>query len=421
MKLLDVAFKDLRRVFSNPLGLVMLLGAPLLITGMIYFAFGGLVGDSDGFNLQPAQVLIVNEDQGAFGFNAGEELTDFLLSEEVSGILQANTADREREARSLVDEGEAGVAVLIPESFTSDALKEGGEAIITLYQDPTLSLAPAIVGDVISQFTDRFAGAKIAVEVVNKQLSSRGVILTSNQAQALASAYIGGGQGLDHEHSEKDGGGILVLNPEGDQTSAEGGVDYIAPVMAGMMIFFVFFMGANRAESIIIEDEEGTLARLFTTPTGRTVILGGKMLAIVLTLILQTGTLILSSSLLFGITWGEPIPVLLASFSMILAGSGFGVLIMSFLENTRQTGPVLGGVLTVTGMIGGLFTTGIPNLPSIFEKVKLSMPQGWALEVWQMVLSRAALQSILPSLLVLLSFGIATFTLGALFFRRRFA
>lgn len=47
--------------------------------------------------------------------------------------------------------------------------------------------------------------------------------------------------------------------------------------MAGQMIFFAFFTGGNSMMSILREDEEGTLARLFTTPTDRTNILMGKI------------------------------------------------------------------------------------------------------------------------------------------------
>jgi hypothetical protein len=64
---------------------------------------------------------------------------------------------------------------------------------------------------------------------------------------------------------------------------------------------------------------------------------------------------------------------------LIVAATGFGVMLMSFIKNTRQTGPVLGGVLTITGMIGGLFSNGMPNIPAAMDKVALSMPQGWAM------------------------------------------
>ena len=40
MKILDIAFKDLTRSFRSAFAVGMMFVAPLLITGLIYFAFG---------------------------------------------------------------------------------------------------------------------------------------------------------------------------------------------------------------------------------------------------------------------------------------------------------------------------------------------------------------------------------------------
>ncbi|MGD8731987.1 MAG: ABC transporter permease [Anaerolineales bacterium] len=419
-KLIDLALKDLRRAFNNFFGVAMMLGAPFLITGLIYFAFGGVGGDDDSYNLQPIRVQIVNSDQGISGFNAGEQLSEFLLSDSVSSIVHPTEVEQAAAARRAVDEQRADVAVLIPPDFTANAVSNEAEASVTLYQDPTLTLAPQIIRDLISQFTDGFAGAKIASDVVQAQFESRGLTLTRQENEAIANRYAQRLQAGDHQHGAETTSGIALVQPGSDPEVEQNGV-YIGPVMAGMMIFFVFFMGANGAQSIISEDEEGTLQRLFTTPTPRGTILGGKLLAVVLTLIFQTAVLLIASGLLFQISWGETLPVILASFSMILAAAGFGVLIMSLVKSTRQTGPVLGGVLTVTGMLGGLFITGIPDVPAFFDQAKLAMPQGWALEVWQRVLSGAPLEMIWVPFAVLTAIGIIFFSMGVLFFRRRFA
>ena len=57
--------------------------------------------------------------------------------------------------------------------------------------------------------------------------------------------------------------------------------------MTGMLIFFAFFTGGSTAQTIITEDEEGTLSRLFTTPSPPATILGGKLAAVFATLMVQ--------------------------------------------------------------------------------------------------------------------------------------
>jgi ABC-2 type transport system permease protein len=191
--------------------------------------------------------------------------------------------------------------------------------------------------------------------------------------------------------------------------------------MVAMTIFFTFFMAANSAESIIREDEEGTLARMFTTPTSQAIILGGKFLAVVLTLIVQVIVLLAASGLIFGIRWGQPLTVVLVTLALIVVAAGFGVLLMSFVQNTRQTGPVMSGVLTVTGMLGGLFTSGVPNVPELFDTARLTMPQGWAMHAWELTLQGASVGEVLGPVAVMFGLGALFFGVGVLLFRRRFA
>jgi len=61
MKMLDIAFKDLTRSFRSLFAIGMMVGAPLLITGLIYFAFGG--GHTSASDLPAVKVGVVNADQ----------------------------------------------------------------------------------------------------------------------------------------------------------------------------------------------------------------------------------------------------------------------------------------------------------------------------------------------------------------------
>jgi ABC-2 type transport system permease protein len=148
--------------------------------------------------------------------------------------------------------------------------------------------------------------------------------------------------------------------------------------------------------------------------------LAGKFVAVLITLIIQTSVLLTASALIFRISWGKPLSVVLATLGLIVAATGFGVMLMSFIKTTRQTGPVLGGVLTLTGMIGGLMTNGIPNVPEIMDKVALSMPQGWAMHAWKLSMAGSRAGALMLPTLVMLVLGGLFFTVGLLLFRKRF-
>src|SRR5512135_2663014 len=149
---------------------------------------------------------------------------------------------------------------------------------------------------------------------------------------------------------------MVVRTPSEKNQVSNPQTSMLGPVMAGMMIMFVFFTGASSASSLITENEEGTLNRLCTTPTSLASILGGKYIAILLILVVQVAVLMVAARVLFSIHWGRPVPVVLMAAGLVGAAAGFGILLMSFLKNMRQAGPVMGGVVTLTAMLGGLFT-----------------------------------------------------------------
>lgn len=414
MTILDVALKDLKRVFRSPFALIMMFGAPMLIAGLLYFAFGGLVSGKESFTLARTRVVVVNLDQpGSLSapFKAGEKLISFLQSKDVTSILQISIASDEASARSAVDKQEADVALIIPVNFSEAALTPDLNAVVMLYQDPTLTIGPGIVKDLVNHFMDGFSGAKIAATITTAASGSQPDPTVAAWAAMQYASYL---ESSDH------GSALHISSPTGQPEQAASHFSMIGSIMAGMMILFVFYMGANGAESIIREHEEGTLARLFTTPTSALTILAGKFLAVLITLFIQTTLLLGVSALIFRISWGQPLSVELAAFGLIVSATGFGVMLMSLIKNTRQTGPMLGGVMMITGMLGGLITNGIPNVPNVMDTISLSMPQGWAMQAWKLSLAGSNASALLLPTVVMIVLGVVFFAIGLQLFRRRF-
>jgi ABC-2 type transport system permease protein len=417
MNILDVAVKDLKRVFRSVFALIMMFGAPLLIAGLLYFAFGGLASGNGSFTLARTRIVIANLDQissSASSFKAGDMLIKFLQNEDLSDVLELTMAPDEVSARSAVDRQQADVALIIPANFTQAALTSEQNAAVLLYQDPTLTIGPGIVKDLVNHFMDGFSGAKIAAKVTSATIEKNGAQPDPSLAEQATTQY------ASYLESASHAAAIHVTSTSGNTEQATSHLTMIGPIMAGMLIFFVFFMGANGAESIIREHEEGTLARLFTTPASALVILAGKFVGVLVTLLIQATVLIAASALIFHISWGKPVSVGLATFGLIVAATGFGVMLMSFIKSTRQTGPVLGGVLTLTGMLGGLITNGIPNIPEIMDKIALTTPQGWAMHAWKLSLAGSSVGAIILPVLVLVALGAVFFMIGLTLFRRRF-
>ena len=117
MKVLAIAWKDLRSIARNVPALVMMLVAPLALAALLGFAFGG----GGGFDIAATKVVVANLDKGGAeaGQNAGAAIQSVLASRDLADVLETTTGDSAAAARQAVDDGEAAVAVIIPEDFSA--------------------------------------------------------------------------------------------------------------------------------------------------------------------------------------------------------------------------------------------------------------------------------------------------------------
>jgi ABC-2 type transport system permease protein len=312
-----------------------------------------------------------------------------------------------------VDNRQAGVALIIPANLSQQFSDLNSQATIELYKDPTLTIGPSIVQSILSQFMDNISGAKIAVDVYIKQTGS------TNQAQIgqVVSQYTASITNGDPTSA------LLDIQPT--TTTSEPVnmlVTVVAPIMGWLTIFYAFYTGASTAQSILREDEEGTLPRLFTTPTSHATVLGGKFLAVGLTVLVQTTVLLILGRLLFGFSWGALFPVVLVTLGTMLAAATFGIFINSLLKSTKQAGLIFGGLLTLLGIVGGLpvFAVGSNSVDTLV-KVSLIEPVGWAVQGLLKAMKGGQVQELLLTFGVLAAWSVVFFVVGVLRFQKRYA
>lgn len=418
MKALEITRKDLIQALRSSFGLGMMFGAPLLVAGLIYLAFGGA---SDKPEMPLTKVAVVNQDIPAPGAPAfGEILVSMLSDSSVSDWLSVQSAPDEESARALLKRQEVGVVLLISPGF-SRSLLEGAEGpSLRMLKDPALTIGPMIVEGMIRSLVDGVEGARIALALQRERREALGLApLTQAQRAALQESYQGWFIEAQRARFHSGGGALVVRAPS---ASGEEAVSQTAKILSlvliGQLIFFSFYTGAYSMISILREDEEGTLQRLFTTPTPRTTILLGKLLAVFLMVVVQALVMLTAGRVVFGVQWGSPLWVAPALLAQVVAATGLGVFLISLVKTPRQAGPVLGGALTALAMLGGLFTVGVPSMPGAFRLIALFTPQGWALEAW-----RACLEGRVSWWALGLSLvgGVVMFLVGAWRFARRFA
>jgi ABC-type Na+ efflux pump permease subunit len=435
MKALDIALKDLTRSFRSAFAVIFMFGVPLLVTGMFYFMFGN-VAENGGFNLPKTKVIIANMDEGGPKFQInpknipggrqadtmGELIVSILESDDLADLIDTSYASDPQAARASVDSQESQVAIIIPADFSEQfADVREGKAVIEFYKDPTLTIGPAIMRSILNRFLDSMGGVKIAINVFMDEADPSQYALVGPVVEGYLDTSLALSEDLEGELLEVRVTSASATTPS-EEESQNALLSIISPIMGGMMVFYAFFTGTSTAQSILKEEEERTLPRLFTTPTPQATILTGKLLSVFMTVCVQVIVLLITARLIFGIRWGAFLPVALTAAGIIFSASAFGIFVNSFLKNTKQAGVVFGGVLSVTGMVGmiSIFAMNSPNGARLGGTVSLLVPQGWAVRGLMQSLNGEQVSTVLVTALVMLMWSAAFFIIGVLRFNRRY-
>jgi ABC-2 type transport system permease protein len=422
-RIFAITWKDLRDIYRTPSSLVLMLVAPLAVALILGAAFGG----QGNFQLQTVKTAVVDLSTGGGSSATGDEgtpsdtLVGVLGSRELSDLIDDTVYDTAAEARTAVDDGKAAVAVIIPAGFDETVTGTTGQkAAVELYQDPTVQIGPAIVAGVVEQVLGEFNGARAAATAA-AALGTKAAAATGGgfdkiraAAEEAARRYTAGARAGSVD--------IEARGPRLAGSSASGQNDpgVIALVLAGQLVFFILFGAATAARTILVEEQQGTLARLFTTPTPRSQVLGGKYVLAYLTVLVQTIVILAVGALAFGIDWGSwPTTVVLMLAGCAVASS-LAMLIGSLSRTLAQQGAIGSGIYLLLALLGGNFT-GTLTLGGVAGVLRRLTPNGWLLEGWDAAMRGGDLSTIGLQIAAVLAFSVVFFVASVLVLRRRFA
>lgn len=417
MKIWTIAWKDTLIRFRDRNALILMLLAPLVLSGIIGSAFGDFINGSDPVPFDAIPVLLINEDEGA----QGEQFIDILTSDGLAELLDVTKTADLAAAREKVQAGEARAAVFIPPTF-SKVIESGGDvdtavSLIQFYADPSATLTPNIVRGVVSQIVNGFNTAAISVDVTVNQLSQ--------EAATLGPAMANLGNALNDEVQNQIGtgqNGITLNSVAVGEEEAANEINPFAFFAPSMGILFLMFSMVDGTRSILDEQQGGTLDRLVSTPTSHIEILLGKIGGVFLTGALQFIVFVIASSLIFGLSWGSsPLGLTLMVLVVVLAFTSLGALVAAFARDATQAN-IIGSIVTLFfAALGGNFVPA-QNFPPFLEQFSKISINRWALDGFSdLTLFGLGLNDILPEAGVLLGLSVVLTALALWQFQRRLA
>lgn len=418
-RIIAITWKDLRSTMRNMPALAMMLLAPLVLAALLGFAFGG----GEGFSISATPIVVADADEGTSGpaggparHAAGPLVVGVLRSPALADVLEVNEAASHTQARRQVDDGDAAVAVLIPSDLSAVVYGESTTARTTveLYEDPTQEIGSGITESVVSQALMAFNGARAAaaaaaeLALADEQAGNAEAVAGEAAERYLQGEGSAAGVGLEQRPPRLPGG----------ETSKDVGVTGV--ILAGMMVFFLFFGASNVARTILDEEQAGTLPRLFTTPTNRRVILGGKYASVFVIVTVQAVILLVAGRLIFGIDWGRIDAIVALTIAAAAVASSLALCIISLVRTPAQAGAISAGVYLILALLGGNFV-GTSAVEGTYATIQKATPNGWLLRGWDAVMRGGGLEDIGLNLLVPLAFAVGFFAVALLRFRQRYA
>lgn len=411
-KIFTIGLKDLKVTFRERAALIMLL-APFLLTLAMGFITGAF-SDDEGSGISGVPVAVVNQDEAGLG-----AYLEDTFDEGLGGLFSLVEAADAAEARRQVEEDEVAAAVLIPKGFSSSIIPdESGMTSnqvekIEIYANPARPFSASIIRDIVDGFVASVETGSVAGQVAVSQLIEGGLV--SVQEAGQIGMDIGG-------RLSGQIGSLSVITLEGQEERLEqeeqvfSPIAILAPSMA--ILFLIYTTSTVGGRSILAEREDGTLPRMLTTPSTTSQVLGGKVFGTFLIGVVQVGILVVVSSLMFSLNWGDPLAVFLLILCAVAGATGWGILLASVAKTSGQVANLGTALMLLFGILGGSFggTAGLPGVMGIISRIT---PNAWAQEGFIELAGQGTLIDVLPSMGGLLVMAVVLFAIAVLFFRRR--
>ena len=314
----------------------------------------------------------------------------------------------------LIDQNEIADS-FTPASMTSATialLSTGDNQQSTLQQAGIYSLLGAYQAKIFSDAKLIYANSQQLTGIANRQAT----------AAKVSVAFIGSAdakleQGVEQADRVPSLIELLVLEPYGYGRRA---IDFLLPSMLAMIVFQGATMGLGRA--VAGERKDGSLTRVFLTPTSNTTIIFGTQLFYVLLETVRSSFIIVAAIMLFGVTvTGNPldIMIIIAVFSMGATGVG---MVLSVLTHSQEQYMAVGMLVSMPIMfLSGVFFP-IQTMPEILQVFAQVLPVTYAADALRGVMVKGfTLAQVMPDMLVLLAFALLMLVLSIVMFKREIA
>lgn len=373
-----VVLKDLLLFFRDKKSFFTLFFMPIILIAILGAAFGDNMKKNSEIRINSFRVGITDQDKSA----TSRMFLSTVSKSELSDIFDVKVTSKNQLEKDL-NSRDITMGIIIKPNFEKSLLNYD-HVQLNILKGPNSNLQEMVLKNVVLQFFQNYHMNRILVplnqgkevEIASDQLkkelvNERNIHINSQPITSFQ--YYAGGMG------------VLFL-----------------------LMTVVFLVG-----SMIEEKEEDVYKRLIVSKLSNTSYIVGKLLGIVLMSMIQLAVIILFTSFVFKVNWGEPFTVVMIGCSFILNAAGFGVLIGSFINREKTFNSV--GILgtQVLAALGGSMVP-LYLFPQWVIDISYFLPNSLALQMFLKNMAGADFSEIQSGLLLSCGMGLAFFIIALL-------
>ncbi len=382
-----VAWKDLKELQRNKLGLLMLILMPLLMMMMMGFIYPS----GSSIDMSNLKVQVVNLDTGFMGNNVSDVFAQAVNKINTQSVnMQFTNGTTVVALTDSIQRGDVDAGIILPENFTH-CVFTNQQANITIISDnsnPQVSQQiSGVLSGIIKAMSQQVAQSKIASSLN----------ITTTQAASYIAPY--------------------AVTTEGVVGGNTNYFEFIAPGMMMMTVMMSVMTGLPGA--INREREMGTLDGVMVAPINRVSIILGKTIAQLTRGLLQGFIIMVLAMVLFGVTiQGSIILVigllLLGVFSFV----GLGVCLTSIAKDQETATMIMMTIMFPMMFLSGIFFP-IKMMPGFMQTISSFLPLTYASDAMRKVMVLGAgVPQIATDLTVLIIFGVVMLAIAVPLFRK---
>ncbi len=343
-----IARKDLSLRIRDRSIFILGIAAPLLLAYVFNLVFGGAFGSSD----LAIPYGVVDLDRGRIS----EAFHGVLDAIEEDGLILVTSYGSEVEGKTAVDDGVVRAVFVLAEG-TSDAVNGGSGGELTVIGSVDAPTSTGIATAIAEQFS---IGVRTLGVLVGTGMATG--VLEPAEIPAIV------------ESSRE----LMTVIEVEDITALDRRLDPATYFVAGLSVYFMFFLAGQGTTSMLEERNEGTLSRLLAAPMPRATILVSKALSSIVLSVGSLTVLVVASSFVMDANWGPPLGVALLVGAAALAAVAIMSVAGTFARTAEQAGNLQSIVATAFAMLGGTFVP-IAQDGGFLARLALATPNAWFL------------------------------------------